>query len=451
MNVARTTHYMISFFDSTKPSAWFTGLMVAAPIIVFPISKIYTAFFIIILVLSSIYWRNSFRSERHKSLYLGIAAIAIPVFLTTLVLPFLGIDWEFILLKKLAEVLLGGAFGLATISLIKAHPGGLKITRIAIYITILFWSFDGFIQLSFGQDLFGVPLHNGRVGIFASRPLDFAWYFPFFAIFPIFDTLSFSDNSKLWAPTKIYSLLFLIFSNIIVFSGGSRNSMLVIGIVSLFWAAAFARQTPLQYRRVIIALFLGGFTLLVVLFYQFNDVFQGRINQTMRILVDPSYQQMNEVLSKRFDIWQPAIEIVQKNILFGIGPDQFRDAVLNVLKPGNYYYQNGRIMHAHQVLIEVVLGTGIIGLICFLAYYIYVARYLYLRLNVLTSSNGFGLAGALAFLLMWLPFGTHFSVYGSMQLFYSFYFLAIGFALLPDNHDRQPSALPKSDTIASLP
>ena len=139
MIVARTKHYMISFFDSTKPSAWFTGLIVAAPIIVFPVSKIYTAFFIIILVLASIYWRNSFRSKSHKSLYLGIAAIAIPVFVTTLVLPFLGIDWEFILLKKLAEVLLGGAFGLATISLIKEHPDGLKITRIAIYITILFW------------------------------------------------------------------------------------------------------------------------------------------------------------------------------------------------------------------------------------------------------------------------------------------------------------------------
>ena len=428
---------MFSDFCSTKPRDWFKGLMVAAPVVVFPFSKIYTAFFIIILILGCINWRNSFRSESHKPLLLGIAAIAAPVFITTLALPFLGNDWDFLLLKKLATVLLGGAFGLATISLIKEQPGALRITRAAICITILFWSFDGFIQLIFGQDLFGFPLHRGRVGIFASRPEDFGWYFPFFAIFPIFDTLNLSHRSKLCAPNKIFSLLILIFSSIIAFSGGSRNSILVISIVSLIWAAAIAREAPPRYRNISIACFLGGLVLFVVLFYNFNGVFQGRIDQSLKILVDPSYQQMNEVLSKRFDVWLPAIEIVQKNIWFGIGPDRFRDAVLDILKPGNYFFQNGRIMHAHQVLIEVILGTGIIGLFCFLAYYIYVTRYLCLRLKLLVGSNRFGFAGILAFLLMWLPFGTHFSVYGSMQLFYSFYFLALGFATLPDKPDKQ--------------
>ena len=83
------------------------------------------------------------------------------------------------------------------------------------------------------------------------------------------------------------------------------------------------------------------------------------------------------------------------------------------------------------------LGTGIIGLACFLLYYIYTARYLFVHRGLLEDQKGFGLAGTLAFLLMWMPLGTHYNVYGSMQLFYSFYFLGLGFAVCPETTDNQ--------------
>jgi hypothetical protein len=93
-----------------------------------------------------------------------------------------------------------------------------------------------------------------------------------------------------------------------------------------------------------------------------------------------------------------------------------------------------------QALIEVALGTGIIGLACFLIYYIYMARYLFVCRGLLEGQRGLGLAGTLAFLLMWMPLGTHYNVYGSMQLFYSFYFLAIGFSACPEKTDKQIQA-----------
>ena len=217
--------------------------------------------------------------------------------------------------------------------------------------------------------------------------------------------------------------------------------MLLICILSIGWAAMFARDASFRYRKLLIPFFSGALIALSIAFYNLNDVFQQRADQTMMIVISPSYQQVNEVLSKRLDIWQPAMEIIQKNILFGIGPNQFREAVLNILKPGNSFYQNSDfIMHSHQVLIEVALGTGIIGLVCFLIYYIYMARYLFMRRDLLRDQRGFGMAGTLAFLLMWMPLGTHYNVYGSMQLFYSFYFLAIGFSACPEKTDNQIQA-----------
>ena len=428
--------------NSTELRDWFTGLMVAAPIISFPFSRTHTAFFIIILVSACVSWRNLIPDKSQAPLLLGIAAIAAPILITGLALPLLGTGWPSLLFKKLSTVLLAGIFGLATMSLIKTRPGSIRITKSAISLTVLFWILDGVIQLIFGQDLFGTPLNFGRVGIFATNPLDFAYFFPLFSVFPIIHLYGLPRKSQLVHPGKIISFLILIFSIIVSFSGGCRNSMLLICIVSIGWAVMFARDISFGYRKLLIPLFSGLLIILSAAFYNLNEVFQQRADQTMKIIIAPSYQQMNEVLSKRLDIWQPAMEIIQKNILFGIGPNQFRATVLNILRPGNFYYRNSDyIMHSHHVLIEVALGAGIIGLACFGIYYIYTARYLFVRCGLLSVPKGFGLAGTLAFLLMWFPLATHYNVYGSMQLFYSFYFLALGFAVCPEKTDNktQPS------------
>lgn len=429
---------MIRQPNSTELRDWFIGLMVAAPIIAFPFARAHTAFFIIILVSACIHWHNLIPNQNQKPLLLGITAIAVPILITGLALPLLGIGWPSLLFKKLSTVFLAGIFGLATMSLIKQYPGSVRITKSAISLAVLFWIFDGIIQLIFGQDLFGVPLNNGRVGIFASNPLDFAYYFPLFAVFPIIHLYGEPEKTWFGLPGKTSSFLLLVFSIIITFSGGCRNSMLLICVVLIAWAAMFANEISFHYRRLLLPFFSGALITLTIIFYRLNDVFQQRADQTMKILTSPSYQQVNDVLSKRLDIWQPAMEIMRKNILFGIGPNQFRDDVLNVLKPGNHFFQNSDfIMHSHQVLIEVALGTGIIGLACFLVYYIYLSRFLFVRRGLLDGPKGFGLAGTLAFLLMWMPLGTHYNFYGSMQLFYSFYFLAIGFAICPEKTDKQ--------------
>ena len=432
---------MICQPNSTELRDWFTGLMVAAPIIAFPFSRTHTDFFVIILVSACVHWRNLIPNHSQKPLLLGIAATAVPILITGLALPLLGIGWPSLLFKKLSTVLLAGVFGLATMCLIKEQPGSVRITKSAISLTVLFWIFDGIIQLIFGQDLFGVPLNNGRVGIFAPHPLDFAYYFPLFAVFPIIHLYGLPEKTRFILPGKILSLLILILSIIVAFSGGCRNSMLLIFIVATAWTAIFIRETSSLYRRLLIPFFSGIVILLGILFYKFNDVFQQRADQTIKIMITPGYKQTNEVLTGRLEIWQPAIEILHKNILFGIGPNQFRDAVLDVLRPGNYFFRNSNyIMHSHQVLIEVALGTGVVGLACFLIYYIYTARHLFAGCGILSGPNGFGLAGTMAFLLMWFPLGTHYNFYGSMQLFYSFYFLALGFAIYPEKTEKQTQA-----------
>lgn len=281
---------MIRQPNSTELRDWSIDLMVAAPIIAFPFARTHTAFFIIIFVAACIHWHNLIPNQSQKPLLLGIAAIAGPIFITGLALPLLGISWPSLLFKKLSTLFLGGIFGLATMSLIKQYPGSVRITKSAISATVLFWIFDGIIQMVFGQDLFGVPLNNGRVGIFASNPLDFAYYFPLFAVFPIIHLYGGVPGKKwLDLPGKSSSFLLLVFSIIITFSGGCRNSMLLICIVSIAWASMFANEISFHYRRLLIPFFSGALITITIVFYRLNDVFQQRADQTMKILISPSY------------------------------------------------------------------------------------------------------------------------------------------------------------------
>lgn len=420
---------MNSRISSTELRNVLTGFILAAPILVFPFSRIHTLFFVIILCLACISCRELIQPRSQTPLILGIIAIAVPICITGLTLRLLGNDWEWLSIKKLGTVLVGGAFGLATFSLIKKQPDSAQVANRIITSTVLFWMIDGLIQLMLGHDLFGIALNDGRVGIFATSPLDFAYYFPLFAVFPIIYFYNLPEKVRVMGiHGKLLSLFALVLSIVIAFAGGCRNSMLLIGIVSILWMIAYVNDARSRFRKLVIPLFSALFPLVVILFYRFNDVFQQRADQSARILFNPSYREVNEVLSKRLDIWQPAIEVIQSNILFGIGPNQFRSLVLDALRPGNYFYQNTDfIMHAHHVLIEIALGTGAIGLICFIAYYLYVAKHFFSLSGIGSGQSSFSTAGTIAFLLMWLPIGTHYNIYGSMQIFYSFYFLAISF------------------------
>jgi O-antigen ligase len=164
--------------------------------------------------------------------------------------------------------------------------------------------------------------------------------------------------------------------------------------------------------------------LLATLMFTFNQSFQSRLLQTAAVLQQFDRDTVNRALSLRLDVWEPALAMAAERWVVGYGPSEFERQVGEHLAADSPFAGETRIMHAHQVLIEILLGTGVVGLAAFLAYYAWLMRYLWLQRR---GAASFGWGCLLAFLLLWLPFGSQKDFYSSEQLLVSFYLLGLGF------------------------
>jgi len=407
------------------------GVLVALPVILFPFSRLYTAGFIIILLVAvfdcgwpiQLSWPLQTPTSR---ILWGVLAIAGPVFLTCLVLPLSGMGFELLWLRNLLTILTAGLFALATSRVLNTAPLVRQVAVALIAATVIFWLLDGLVQFSFGKDLFGVPpQENGRLGIFFSNPRTFGYFIPFFSVFPAFWCLQ-------WRRGLLFSLLVIIAGGIVTLASGSRYGMLSFGLFVAAYALLAVKALP-RGKRLAIFFTLPLFTtLFVYTVFRINTSFQVRLGQTLSVIQNPTFKGLDYALNHRLEIWQHSWALIKSSPLFGIGPGQFRSAVAILLRPDGYYFQGGvEIMHAHQVLLEIALGTGLVGVVAFLIYYREIFRLFWsFRFAWREPLSGDGLAGLLIFLLLWFPLGSHKNFYGSEQLFFTFYFLALGFGLM---------------------
>lgn len=419
------------------PSHWpdsARGLLVALPVLLFPFSRLYTAgLILLVLVTAWDCWRQPPRCwpppPPFRPLLWGLLAIGGPVLLTCLAKPLLGAGFELLWLRKLSTILVAALFALATAQQLSHSPQVRRVALALIAGTVSFWLVDGLVQFGFGRDLFGIPLADRgpeppRVGIFFANPLTFGYYIPFFSVFPAIWCLRARCSWLLSASV-------LLASGVVTLAAGSRNAMLayclLVGMLALVWALELPR---IQRLGVLLGapLLLVGLTTTI---YGLNASFRSRLDQTVTVLQAPSPEALDVALSYRLEIWQPAWRLIQLHWLFGLGPGQFRTEMRSLLPADSWHARMGlEVHHAHQVLLEIALGTGLIGLLAFLAYYGVVAGWFGRCRRYLHEPAGQGLAGLLVFLLLWFPLGTQKNFYGSDQLFLSFYFLAIGFAVL---------------------
>jgi O-antigen ligase len=170
---------------------------------------------------------------------------------------------------------------------------------------------------------------------------------------------------------------------------------------------------------------------LAALMYAFNASFQQRVDQTAVVLEDLDRESINYALSLRLDVWEPAAEMIAERWAFGFGPSEFERQVGDYLEADSPFAGETRIMHAHQVVIEILLAAGTVGLLAYLAWYLWLMRYLWLR----RRHAAFGWGCLLAYLLLWLPFGSQKDFYGSEQVLVSFYLLGLGFGFVERGDD----------------
>lgn len=402
---------------------WWKALVLAGPVLLFPVARSYYVFYVAIMGWAlwearGALWRES------RAAWLAAAAFGLPVLVTFLAALFTG-DAEAVWLKRGGAFLLGAVLALATVRLsrdMRAQP----LAAVLISLAICSWLVDGSLQLASGHSIdcrggASACVTDDRWSLYFTSNTKLSYFVGMMAFLPAAWLIR---QRRHWLAGVV-----LLAAGVLSMAMGSRFGMLAflvgLGTLGLVVALGLGRTAKLLVFVVAPLAIVG----MAVVFYQVNPAFHARMASTLSIF-GADYDVANQALSGRLDIWMPTLNMLADgHWLFGIGPGNLDAAVRPYLQEGNLF-ANIRIFHAHQVLIDILAATGLIGLLAFAACYGWAARQ-FMRDRLQDIDLRWG--ALLVFLLMWFPLNSAQGFYASEMVFLTFYMLGLGFGFRPSS------------------
>lgn len=298
---------------------------------------------------------------------------------------------------------------------------------IGIVIIVSFWCLDALFQFFVGVDIFTYPIYAGYAdGLFSPKGTSGHILAILSPIYFEFLRRHHSKHKYLWL------LLLLLF--VIVFLGGKRTAwMMLLSSCGMYSLYLFHIDRSAALKAVlmippIIALTLG-------LFLTQNQLLQNRVNITMG-LFSGDYAATNIASSKRLPLWKTGINTYQAHKINGVGPRGFRhvyddfsspDDLLLVTDPGN---KN----HPHLILLEIMVETGLLGLLGYIIFWLYLFR---LSFQLIKANNAHHLPWLMCIMIATLPYNAGLAFYGSYWSSITWWVILVAASFVFSNHGRK--------------
>jgi len=265
---------------------------------------------------------------------------------------------------------------------------------------VAFWCVDAVIQFIFKVDLFGHPYNGSYItGIF----------YPEITIGHVtavlsplyFDSIMTHSKRHKW----VWILLIPLFLVILLSTRRAAWIMLFISVVGyLFFLLKINHYDKILIKRL--GIIGAGLLLMIGLVVTSDSALQKRL-QTTSGLFSGNYELAEKATGQRFALWQTSINIFRVNWINGVGPRGYRYIYQQYSDPDNFWHERGQT-HPHQLYLEVLAETGIIGflglLLCILLLYRFVKHHhLFMPLYPYL----------LAVVIAVFPLNTHMAFYGS--------------------------------------
>ncbi len=183
----------------------------------------------------------------------------------------------------------------------------------------------------------GIEYQGGRVSIFGDNSNGIAVRLSIAIITLIYLTIHDIFNLKLW---RLFFLLPLPVMLLFMIETGSRKAF--IGFIAAFIIGTILFRSRKHWYKSILLIASGAISLYI---YQLVLQSQTLYRRFLMTLEEGS-------LGGREDIWSTIIPLIQDNLLFGVGKTGYHE--FSVAKFGS-------LMSPHNVLIEVLVYTGLIG------------------------------------------------------------------------------------------
>lgn len=272
--------------------------------------------------------------------------------------------------------------------------------RHASFWVAVFWGIDAMIQYITGANLFGYPYEAGHItGMFYPDNTITHLLAAFSPLY--FDTIRRYSRKHLTA----WLLILPLFSVVIL--GERRVAWIMLAISVCGYLYYLLRYTDLwkTSRHHILAAAFSCLALLVFLIWN-NQTLQDRIVTTAG-LFSLDYELMDQATARRLPIWETSVEIIRHHWINGIGPRGFRHVYAQYSTPDNYFHETGTT-HPHQLLLEVIAETGLIGLAGLLVFI-----YAFCRKLLTRDRLPHIFPAVLSVLIIMFPFSSNLAFYGS--------------------------------------
>jgi len=230
------------------------------------------------------------------------------------------------------------------------------------------WSLDGLMQAVWGRNLFGQPPIAGQVtGVFHPKQVLGAVLAVLAPVFLFWLRGLARQYPWLWLLAPLYV-------SVIVLSG-KRSAWILLAVVVIVIGVLALARLPAN-RRWTAVLALSSATLVGLGLLGLNPHVRAKIEATAG-LFSGEPERADAATSYRLRIWQVAIDIYRDHWCNGIGPRAFRHVYPEYAPAGDPFLQinpHSGPTHPHQILLEIGVETGLIGLIAYAALWAWLLR-----------------------------------------------------------------------------
>lgn len=276
---------------------------------------------------------------------------------------------------------------------------------VAVAVVLALWVADAWVQTLTGWSLGGPPEAERISGIFGADNLKLG------------PTLAVLSPFALWSARRRWGLPGLLLAFVLVLVpvllAGSRAAWLCYALV----VAGFSWREAGSLRRF--AGFAAGAVLLLALVgaaaWYASPRFDQRLQRTALALQGKPHS-LDAALSGRLDIWRVSSRMIAAHPINGVGVRDFRYAYPHYAPADDHFLvaepcgPGQGACHPHQLVLEILTGTGVVGLLLWLVA-VGLALRAWRRVGAAARERAF--PATLALGVMLFPLNTHLAFYSA--------------------------------------
>ena len=347
------------------------------------------------------------RSAEHRQRIRRVSIIAVPIFLCFW-LPMVISSFDSYIPQKswgssiAALRYLAAALSMAV--LLRADSARWRVVRWASFL-LVFWAVDGFVQLIFGADLFGIAMHPDRLNALFVQKYQF-----FGPTLAMLSPLLLEHARKHW-PAWAWVIAFTLTLGAVLIAG-MRAGWLMMGLVLLVYMWLMFKRENRELRKASLSIPVFVITAIIGS-YLVSPLFQARIDESLAI-TEGTDKAISVASSMRMPIFKTSLAMYQAHPVNGVGVRAFPKAYMEYAEPDDIHIQlsggKSGATHAHNLVLEVMADTGTVGLLGLVAGFILVVVF-WRKMTPARRIEAFPFA--LALVLVLFPLNSHFALYGT--------------------------------------